>query len=240
MLESVNNQRIRDYAKLNEKKYREEQGLFLVEGEHLVSEALKKGCVKEIFLLKGETNPFGEVTFVTSEVLKKLTSLTNPPKVIAVCHKLPEGELIGNIIMLDDINNPGNLGTIIRSAVAFNYETIILSPETVDVYNPKVIRATEGMLFNVNIIISDLKTALKTLEKSGYLIFGTDVKTGREPEPLAKKHALLIGSEAAGIKPEILSLCTQKLCLKMNPLCESLNAGVSASILMYELNKVRW
>ena len=238
MIESLQNEKIKNYAKLNDKKYREETGLFIASGHHLVTEALKKQIVEEIFLLKNEENIYGDVTYVTADILKKLSSLDSAPKVLAICRKLVPEEITGNVLILDDISDPGNLGTIIRSAVAFNYQTIILSPATVDLYNPKVIRASEGMLFNINILIADLKEIILKLKEDGYLIYGTDVYKDKnmiltKPE----RHALIIGSEAKGIKKEIIDICDQNLFIKMNQKCESLNAAVAASILMYELNK---
>ena len=142
MIESVNNERIKEYSKLNTKKYRDESGLFIVEGEHLVEEALKKTQAVEIYSLD-ET-----YTQVSESVMRKLSSLSTPPNVLAVCKKLEEGELKGNILILENLQDPGNLGTIIRSSVAFNIDTIVLSLDSVDLYNSKVIRATQGMLFN--------------------------------------------------------------------------------------------
>lgn len=237
MIESVNNERIKAYAKLNDKKYRETSKLFLVEGEHLVAEAVKRGKVKEILLLEGLPSVYKEVTYVTERVLAKVSSLASPPKIMAICYQLDDQEIKGNVLILDDLTDPGNLGTILRSAVAFNYETIVLSPRTVDLYNPKVIRATEGMLFNLNVLTLDLLPLINELKMAGYLIYGTDVTTGGAPSKTQMKHALVIGSEAAGIKPDIMALCDQKLNIKMNPACESLNAAVAASILMHELGK---
>jgi len=237
MIESVNNEKIKIYAKLNDKKYRQQTNLFLIPGEHLVNEAIKKNLIKEIFLLKGENNPYGDVTYVNDKVLKKLSTLNTPPKVIAVCHKPNNHQIKGNIIMIDDLIDPGNLGTIIRSAVAFNYETIIISPKAVDIYNPKVIKATEGMFFHINFIINDLKPMIKELKEKDYLIIGSDVKNGKQPNKLNQKHVIIIGNEAQGINQGLSGLIDYNLHIKMSPLCESLNASVSASILMYELNK---
>lgn len=236
MITSVNNERIKNYAKLNDKKYREQTNLFLIEGQHLVEEALKKDLVKDIFIAEGEVLYYEDAEYVSYEVMKKLTTLANPPKIIAVCHKQEKTDVVGNAIILDDISDPGNLGTIIRSAVAFNYHTIILSPNTVDIYNPKVIRATEGMLFNINVVISDLKEIITRLKQDNYLIIGTNVKNGKNPEKTTGKHALIIGSEAKGMSEEITSLTDHNLYIKMNPICESLNAAISASILMHQLN----
>lgn len=237
MIESLQNEKIKKYTKLNDKKYREEMQMFIASGQHLVTEASRRNIVEEIFLLKDEENIYGNVTYVTKDILKKLSGLDTAPKVLAVCRKQNPEEITGNAIILDDISDPGNLGTIIRSAVAFNYQTIILSPKTVDVYNPKVIRASEGMLFNINVVVTDLKEIISKLKEDKYLILGTDVNNGTSSPIISDKHALIIGSEAKGLKKDILDLCDQALFIKMNKQCESLNAAVAASILMYELNR---
>lgn len=236
MIESVNNERVKEITKLNDKKYRLEYGLFLAPGKHLVEEAIKKNIVKEIFLLEGTINTYDiKTTYVSYNVMKKISNLDNPPKEIAVCKIINNDNIEGNVVILDDIKDPGNLGTIIRSAVAFNYQTIILSKTCVDIYNPKVVRATEGMLFNVNIIIDDLDKYIDILHKDNYVIYATDVENGTTPVKEENKHAIIIGSEAKGISLNIKEKADKSLYIKMNDLCESLNAGVSASILMYEL-----
>lgn len=239
MIESLNNEKIKYYTKLNDKKYRKSEKLFIAAGEHLVTEALKKNIVKEILLLNGEENVYGDVTYVTSDILKKVSDLTNYPKVLAICYIKDDLKIEGNVVALDNIKDPGNLGTIIRSAVAFNYDTILLSEECVDVYNSKVVRATEGMLFNVNIVTCDLFSTLLKLKESGYKIYGTDVINGESPAYESNKHVLIIGSEARGMSNSIREICDKNLYIKMNDKCESLNAGVSASILMYELGETR-
>ena len=239
MIEALNNEKIKYYTKLNDKKYRKSEKLFIAAGEHLVTEALKKNIVKEILLLNGEENVYGDVTYVTSDILKKVSDLTNYPKVLAICYIKDDLKIEGNVVALDNIKDPGNLGTIIRSAVAFNYGTILLSEECVDVYNSKVVRATEGMLFNVNIVTCDLFSTLLKLKESGYKIYGTDVVNGESPAYESNKHVLIIGSEARGMSNSIREICDKNLYIKMNDKCESLNAGVSASILMYELGETR-
>lgn len=239
MIESLNNEKIKYYTKLNDKKYRKSEKLFIAAGEHLVTEALKKNIVKEILLLNGEENVYGDVTYVTSDILKKVSDLTNYPKVLAICYIKDDLKIEGNVVALDNIKDPGNLGTIIRSAVAFNYDTILLSEECVDIYNSKVVRATEGMLFNVNIVTCDLFSTLLKLKESGYKIYGTDVVNGESPAYESNNHVLIIGSEARGMSNSIREICDKNLYIKMNDKCESLNAGVSASILMYELGETR-
>ena len=240
MIESVNNERIKEITKLHDKKYRKLNNKFLAVGKHLVEEAIKKDIALELFLLDGTINNYGmEATYVSENVMKKLADQTSAPKEVCVCKIIPSSEVIGNVIMLDDIKDPGNLGTIIRSAVAFNYNTIILSKECVDIYNQKVIRSSEGMLFNINIIIDDLEKYIYILKDKNYKIYSTDVVTGVSPKKENDKHVLIIGSESKGVSENIKSLADQNLKLDMNSLCESLNAGVSASILMYELGGER-
>jgi TrmH family RNA methyltransferase len=154
----------------------------------------------------------------------------------AVCYKKEEIDIGNRIIMLDGIQDPGNLGTIIRSAVAFNFDTVVISKNTVDLYNPKVIRSTKGMLFNKNIIIRDLDEFMLGL--SDYVIYGTDVISGDNVKNIysVSKIALVIGNEGRGISDSVRKLCNKFIYIPMSDDCESLNAGVAASILMYEVN----
>ena len=233
---STNNEKIKFYQKLKQKKYRDQEKLFLVEDEHLVNEALKKGVVKEIFTLDKNKTYDVSTYYVNEKVMKVLSSQVTSAKVIAVCNHLQEREYQGNIIILDNIQDPGNLGTIIRSAVAFNFDSIILSENSVDLYNPKVIRASEGMLFNINVIRCDINKFLNNLDNS-YTKITTDVKNGKNIKEIKfAKCAIVIGNEGNGVSKEISNICDEKVYINMNNNCESLNAGVSASILMYEVN----
>ena len=144
-IESLTNTHVKEWVKLKNKKYRDEVGLFLIEGDHLINEARKKNLIKEIISITNEQADF----YVTKEIMKKISSQVSIANNIAVCYKIKEQELKGNIVLLDNIQDPGNLGTIIRSAVAFGFKNIILSDDTVDLYNDKVIRASEGMIFHI-------------------------------------------------------------------------------------------
>ena len=156
---------------------------------------------------------------------------------IAVINFIPEDTINGNVLILDNLQDPGNLGTIIRSGVAFNIDTIVLSDDSVDLYNPKVVRATEGMLFNLNIIRRNLNEFLPVLKNLGYKIIGTDVNKGIDIRNISNANiAIVIGNEGSGMKEETKKFCNEFINIKMNPNCESLNAGVCASIIMYEVN----
>lgn len=137
--------------------------------------------------------------------------------------------------MLDNIQDPGNLGTIIRSAKAFGIDSLILSLDTVDLYNDKVIRASEGLLFGLNIIKADLKETIKKLKEKNYTIYGTNCKEGPElrKTSFAPLSAIIIGNEGRGMKEELTSMCDEMLHISIDG--ESLNAGVAASIIFYEV-----
>ena len=229
-IESLSNAKVKDWNKLKEKKYRDEAGLFLIEGDHLIKEALKKQMVVSTIGLN-ETYDYT----VNPEILKKLSSQKSGTKEIAVVKKIEEKKVQGDkILILDNIQDPGNLGTIIRSAVAFNISTIILSDDCVDLYNDKVIRSSEGMIFNINIVRKKLIEIIPKLKENGYTVYATTVN-GNGYFENDSKIALVIGNEGNGIKENILNLCDKNITIKMNKECESLNAGVAASILMYEL-----
>ena len=233
MIESPNNPKIVEYAKLNNKKYRDLENLFIIEGEHLVEEAIKAGCIKEIFSIDEREN----ATQVSERVMSKLSGLDTPPKVLAICHKLKEQSISGNILILDDIQDPGNLGTIIRSALAFGIKDIVCSLNTVDLYNNKTIRATEGMIFKINYLKRDLIPFIKDLKD--YEIITTDVNNGTNLKDLKidNKFALIMGNEGNGVRDEIASLANHKVNIRINNECESLNVGVASSIILYELYK---
>lgn len=240
VITSINNEHVKDIMKLKSKKYRNEKGLFLVETKHLAIEAYKAGLIKELILEQNELLPLDvKTTFVSREVIKKISDVESCSNVIAVVKKKQEKEIGEKVLILDDIQDPGNLGTIIRSALAFNIDTIILSPNTVDLYNPKVIRATQGMIFHINVIVRDIRGTLKELKNNDYKILGTKVTNGVDVR-VSKTYshfALIIGNEGRGMSQELEEYCDEYLYIKMNENCESLNASVAASILMYELDR---
>ena len=240
MITSLENKEIKKYLKLKKKKYRDLEKLFLVEGEHLIKEAEKSNSlVKGILTEDKELETNKEILYVTQEIMKKLSNLDTPPEMIGVCKINDNNKVGGNIILaLDDIQDPGNLGTIIRSAVAFNIKTILLSENTVDLYNPKVLRSTQGLLFYTNVIRCDLEKELKKLKEEQYSIYVTNVEEGKEINKMnvAEKLVLVMGNEGNGVSSNIKSLKDENIYIKTNNLVESLNVGVATSILLYELD----
>lgn len=237
MITSVDNKRIKEVSKLNNRKYRKEMGLFLVEGSHLVEEAYKHNLLTEVYSL--DENDYPNNNVVSENVMRKISSLDTVPDIIGVCKIKEEKELGNKLLILDNIQDPGNLGTIIRSAVAFNVDTIVLSKDTVDLYNPKVIRATQGMIFNINIITRDLYSFVSKLKKENYKVYSTNVVNGSEVKNIERceKCAIIMGNEGNGVRKELQDISDANMYIKMNPLCESLNVGVATSIILYELYK---
>ena len=243
IITSLENNKVKDLIKLNMKKYRDLTSTFLVEGEHLVQEAYKSGLLEEIIIEDGfEIDIDCEKLVVNHEIISKISNLDNPPYVIGLCKKKDTSISIGKrILLLDEIQDPGNLGTIIRSAVAFNIDTIILSENCVDLYNPKVIRATQGMIFHTNILSINGMDAVKLIKDNKIPIYGTDVNNGVDARSLSdsdkEKFALVMGNEGNGVRNTIKELCDKNLYINMNNNVESLNVAIATSILLYELGR---
>ncbi|MBO5375421.1 MAG: RNA methyltransferase [Bacilli bacterium] len=243
LITSLDNDRIKNYIKLKDRKYRKKTRTFIVEGMHLVLEAYKKGIIKELILEKDVVLPLDSpVVYVTNEIINKISEMESPSNVMALCNMMDDNKIEGEkILMLDEIQDPGNLGTIIRSAVAFNVDTIVLSPNTVDLYNPKVIRSTQGMIFHTNIVISELEPIINMLKQNEIPVYGTkvdygmDVRTFKEKDK--RKYCLVMGNEGNGVSENVLDLCDEYIYIGMNEKVESLNVGVATSIILYELNK---
>lgn len=236
---SVNNDYIKEVNKLHQKKYRDESKKFIIEGDHLIGEAYKSGYLKEIIALEDIVLKYDDIkiTYVTKEVMDKISEQTSGTNIIGICDYIENNNITNNVIMLDGLQDPGNLGTIIRSAVAFNYD-VVLGDNTVDIYNSKVIRSTEGMIFNVNFIKSNLIDFIESHKDYKYLVAdmnnGTDIKNYNKNS----KVAIIMGNEGNGISDDIRNIDLDYIYIKQSSKCESLNVGVAASILMHELGDI--
>jgi len=233
MITSLTNEKVKELVKLKTSKYRKESGKFIVEGPHLVNEAKEAGVLLETYAI---TNEFGG-EIVTSDVMKKISSTDSPAKVIGVCKYVDKKELSDKILVLDDISYPTNLGTLLRSAKSFGFNTVVASMNTVDFYNDKVIRGSQGAIFKLNLISTDIITFLRRIKKT-HKVYGTNVKNGRNAclQDFEDKLVLVLGNEAKGIKEEVFEYCDTNLFIQLDNM-ESLNVSVAGSILMYEIKK---
>ena len=232
MITSKDNAKIKELAKLKTSKYRSETKTFLVEGKHLVSEAKASGLLIEAFSL----DDIPGYTQVSADVMKKISSTDTLVSEVALCKMKEELPLDSKILILDKIQDPGNLGTLLRSAKAFSFNTVVLGEGTVDLYNEKVIRSSQGAVFKLNIIKKDLVEFIPTLNK--YKVYGTNVRNGIDIKEVKDKDniALILGNEGNGISNEVNDLVKYNIYIKMDNM-ESLNVGVAGSILMYEFSK---
>ena len=175
LITSKDNNKIKDYIKLKQKKFRDETNTFIVEGLHSVIEAFRGGLLIEAILEQDEVIPIEcEKVYVTRELIELISSTEHPENVMGLCKK-KESTLEGDrILLIDGVQDPGNLGTIIRSSLAFDVDTIVLGKGTTDLYNPKTVRSTQGMLFHINIINGDLFKVIDELKEKNIPIYGTN------------------------------------------------------------------
>lgn len=246
---AINNNLVKDTVKLQQKKYRTETGKFLLEGEKCVKEAFESGIqIEYVFVLSDKAKEYDFISdkliLTNKAVLKKISTTDSAPDIVGVGYQLKNNidklKQSKKVVLLENISDAGNLGTIIRSAVAFNIDTIILYGNTVDLYNPKCVRSAVGNLWKINIIhlekLSELKSVIEgfecvaTLPKTKNSVWFKDWKP-------ASKSVLMFGSEADGLSDELISIADKNLTIEMNKKVESLNLSVSASVLMYKLGQ---
>jgi TrmH family RNA methyltransferase len=236
--------RIKDIQSLGQKKFRTETGLFVAEGPRLVEELLQSrpDSVVEILALTGWQHPLlnagspTALTEVSYAELEKLSQLQTPHEVMAVVRQFPVTPLPvrGRITLaLDQVQDPGNLGTLIRIADWFGIEQLVCQPGTADLYNPKVVQATMGSIARVQVLYTDLAAWLPV---QGVPVLAATL----DGEPVSAFRAmqegiLLIGNEARGIDEALLSLCTHRVTIPRRGKAESLNAAVAAGILLSHL-----
>lgn len=243
LITSLENDKVKKWIKLKDKKYRDLYNEFIVEGEHLVIEAYRSGLLEEIILLEDSVTVLdAPITYVTKEIIKAISSVETPTHILGLCKKKEENSDYGNkLLLLDRVQDPGNLGTIIRSSKAFGVDTIILGDGTADIYNPKVIRATQGNQFHINIISRNLNELITELKLKEIPVYGTRVEYGEDIKTLTskdkEKYALIMGNEGSGVSDDILSMCDKFIYIELDSNVESLNVAIAASILLYELSR---
>lgn len=239
IINSKDNKYIKYLEKLYNKKYRDIENKFVVEGYHLIEEAYKKGILECIYKKDSDSFTIDVETYIINDKLfDKVSNLKNG-NIIGICKKIICNYIGPRALILDNIQDPGNLGTIIRSAKAFNVDTIILSEDCVDIYNLKVLRATEGILFHINFLYDDIESAIYNLKNKEYLVCVTDVKDGKNICDIKTDGniAIVVGNEGIGVKDKIKDICHEKIHIKMNSEVESLNVAMATTIILYELDK---
>lgn len=234
MITSVQNESIKRAAALKEKKFRDAEGLFLIEGLRSVKDAAKLGATIKRVFVTDESVWEGESVLVSDAVMKKISDTETPQSIVAVAEKIPfRAPVSDNVLYLDRVRDAGNLGAIIRTAAAAGFDVVM--DGCADVFNPKTVRASMSGVFAANLSLADEGFFAKA-KADGYKVFaadmdGEDIFGGIS---FPEKSVLIIGNEADGIKDELLGLCDRKLSIPMRKI-ESLNAAVSAAVLMYQI-----
>ncbi len=242
MVEIVSKSKIKQIKGLKLKKNRDQEELFIVEGPKITQEVIDASADSILYLVGTPAflNEFEKYDFpkytCTPQELKELSSFTNPASGLAVVHYIKnESQENGRILALDDIQDPGNFGTILRTSDWFGIQTVICSKNTVDVYNPKVIQATMGAFLRMNVIYCDLNTFLEKTDLPiyGALLNGENVYETTWPS----SFILLMGNEGKGISPQNISLISHPITIPQFGGTESLNVGIATGILLSEIRR---
>lgn len=241
IITSSANTSYKEFLKLHETKYRKKTGSFLVEGMHLVLEAQKNNALRMLILKEGEEAPFDFATIYTlsESLFDKLSATVSSGCIMAVCEfKEEEVKDAQRVLVCERIQDPGNMGTLIRSACAFGFDQIICTPDCVDVTNEKVIRSTQGSLFQIPIQILDINTCIHQLNKENFHIYGTGFNQSIHLSDVVIKNkiALVLGNEGQGLSKQALCLCNEIITIEMQDF-DSLNVSVAGGILMYHFRK---
>lgn len=249
---STQNPRVRFLRELRNAKARAETGLFLVEGGKLCREALRDAEVVTLLVDQDKAEAYaplieqaGDALLAPAHVVASVCE-AKTPQGIAAAVRLPAPLALsgvrGALLALDGVQDPGNVGTMLRTAEAAGFSGALLSPACADAFSIRAVRASMGSALRLPILRGDLPKALFILKEKGYAILGTELGAPSFFDALLRLHdpvALVIGSEGSGVSAPVLAQCTDRVSLPMRGRAESLNAAVAAGILMYALTEKR-
>ena len=253
VISSKDNENIKHIKKLKDKKERDKSREYIIEGIKLLEEAIKeKADIKQIVICddceKNDNMPKDlmyeiakyDCIYVTKNLFKSISEVKTPQGVLAVIRKANKDNEIKYdediIVALDDVQDPGNLGTILRTVDSLGLTQILVSSKTADAYNPKVIRSTMGAIFRVKIIeCEDLEKTLKEVKKNKFKIVVSSLQAKTSIYDINyNKKVIVIGNEANGVEEKIQNLADEKIKIPMLGKTESLNASVATGIILYE------
>ena len=253
VITSKDNELVKHIRKLKDKKYRDESNEFIIEGTNLIEEAVKeKEKIKKVIICEDTTKTYEmptnirleiakyECIYVSEKIFNLITQVTNPQGIMAIVEKTVKEDEIDYtqdlIVMLDDIQDPGNLGTILRTIDSIGLKQIIVSKETADAFNPKVVRSTMGAIFRIKIIESEnLIDTIKNIKKHHFKLIVTSLQTDNTIYDINyNKKIIVIGNEGNGVSKEIQDMADEKIKIPMLGKTESLNASVATGIVLYE------
>ena len=253
VISSKDNDLIKHIRKLKDKKYRDENNEYIIEGIKLIEEAVKENAeIKKVIVCDDTTRTYEiptnvmleiakyECVYVTEKIFNMITQVTNPQGIMAIVKKNVTNSEIDYsqhiIVVLDGVQDPGNLGTILRTVDSVGLSQIIVSKETADAFNPKVVRSTMGAIFRVKIIESeDLQETIKQMKKHHFKLMVTSLQTNKSIYDMElNKRIIVIGNEANGVSKMLQDMSDEKVKIPMLGKTESLNASVATGIILYE------
>lgn len=251
-IKSTANQRVKNWKKLSLKKERKKQNKYLLDGLHLVKEALKSES-KILEILVAESFSFMdelkvpseiEVVNISDEVAKVISQTPSPQGIFAVL-ELPKNETKFNLndgawLMLDGVQDPGNIGTMVRTADAAGFKGVFVGKGSADIYNPKLVRSMQGSQFHIDVIEGDILEAIDLMQQKGWPVFGSELnEQAKIYNKLGKfdNFGLVMGNEGNGMSKEALAKTTNNLYIPIKGQAESLNVAVAAGILMFALKE---
>ncbi|MDN6194493.1 MAG: TrmH family RNA methyltransferase [Alkalibacterium gilvum] len=250
IIESTQNKRVKEWKKLLTRKGRRKQEKYLIESPHLVEEAIKFEADIEVIIVRKDKveeyafiyeQAYSDVLVVTKEISNSLSDSMSGQGILAVIKITePAKTLTGDkpILLLDEVQDPGNLGTLIRTADAAGFEGVILGEGTVDLYNAKTLRSTQGSHFHISVLHGDIHKWIPFLSEKNIPIYGTALDeraiSFRSIEP-QERFGLIVGNEGNGVNASILKKTTENLYIPIKGQAESLNVAIAASILMFDI-----
>ena len=232
-IESRQNQKIKDLAKLSQPKFSKEKKLFKIEGFHALEMAKESGVLVSVFATEEIKDLDVPQYLVSKDIMESISSAKSPQGAICVCKYIEEKPISSSkILFLDNVSDPGNLGTLLRTALAFGYNDVVLRGGCSQ-YNEKVLQSTQGAIFSLNILNN---VDLKILQD--YEVIATEIKGSVDLSTIGKigKHILVLGNEAHGVSKELLDLADKRVRIDIKNI-ESLNVAIAGAIAMYELSK---
>ena len=249
LITSRNNDLIKKVKSLNNKKFRNQYNQFIIEGDKMINEAIKEKInieyifVEENYEWKNDEIDSNKIINVSSSVMEAISSLKNSPGVLAVAEKKTNKNIEGIdlkdedlFLILDNVQDPGNIGTIIRTADSIGLKYIFIKDGSCDIYNPKVLRSTMGSIFRVECVtFSDNKALIEKLKQNNIIVYATNLKTNKSIYDVDfKNSAIIVGNESNGVSEELLELADENIKIPMRGNAESLNVAIATSIILYE------
>lgn len=250
MIESTQNKQVKEWKKLLTRKGRKRQKKYLIEGLHLVEEALKsKAAIEAVLIREDVLEEYMDMLalkevktiIVTEEISDLLSDAVTEQGITAVIKSVESPDNISGdkpVLLLDEVQDPGNLGTLIRTADAAGFEGVIIGRGSVDLYNPKALRSAQGSHFHLAVIHDDIEKWVEKFKDKSIPVYGTALDeravSYRSIEP-QNQFGLIVGNEGNGVNPEILEQTTENLYIPIKGQAESLNVAIAASVLMFSL-----